>query len=387
MRIAIIGQKGIPATFGGVEKHVEALAIRLGKAGHEVIVYTRAWYAAPQKHFSKGVRTVVTPTVKSKHLDAIVHTLTSTLHAIFLGVDIIHYHGVGPALLSWIPRLLSPSTKVVATFHSIDRKHQKWGLIARVMLRLGEKAACTFPHETIVVSRGLQEYCRKHYGRDTHFLPNGVQAASKKSGTDAIRQFGLKKDGYIAMVSRLIPLKGAHYLIAAYKLLKRRGLTAGKNLVIIGDSAFSDAYVAKLRDLAKDDQDIVFTGYLSGKPLHQAFSNAYAVVHPSEFEGMPIAILEAMSYGKTVVSSDIPGNLEVTRVHGVNFKSKDVNDMADKLAYVIANPKFAKAKGAAARDFVMANYQWDDIARQTAAIYELLLAGNACRHLSLRTHP
>src|SRR5512135_3607806 len=144
MKGAMIGQKGIPTRFGGIERHVEALAVRLGRKGHDVLVYTRAWYAAPKRRFSQGVRTIATPTIRTKNLDAIVHTFTSTVHAIREGVDVIHYHGVGPSLLAWIPRVFAPRIKVVATFHCIDRNHQKWGLLARTMLGIGERAACLF---------------------------------------------------------------------------------------------------------------------------------------------------------------------------------------------------------------------------------------------------
>ncbi len=181
MKIAMIGQKGIPTRFGGIERHVEELAIRLGTLGHEVRVYTRAWYAAPKKRFSRGVSTVVTPTVNTKHLDAIVHTFTATIHAIGAGVDVIHYHGVGPSLLSFIPRIFAPRIRVVSTFHCIDRKHQKWNVFARLALGLGERAACVFPHATIAVSKTLQAYCDNSFNTDTIYVPNGISKPAKSA--------------------------------------------------------------------------------------------------------------------------------------------------------------------------------------------------------------
>jgi glycosyltransferase involved in cell wall biosynthesis len=375
MKIAMIGQKGIPTQFGGIERHVEELACRLGAMGHEVTVYTRAWYAAPKKRFSKGVRTVATPTVKSKHLDAIIHTFTSTLHALREDVDIIHYHAVGPSLLSWIPRLLAPRVKVIATFHCIDRKHQKWNFFARLALGLGEKAACLFPHETIAVSKTLEAYCRDRFNRDVHYIPNGITNPGR-TGSDLLVKFNLKKNGYIAMVSRLVRHKGVHYLIKAFQNLEKRGQTGGLKLAIVGDSAFTDDYVAELKAAAAGNPNIVFTGYRQGAELQQLFANAYAIAHPSESEGLPIAVLEAMSYGKTVLASDIPEILEVTREHGLSFRNKDVADLERKLRSLIARPELARAKGRAAKTFVLADYHWDDVATAVSRLYTAVTAAS-----------
>ncbi len=364
----MIGQKGIPTRFGGIERHVEELSRRLGQMGHEVTVYTRAWYALPRRRFSKGVRTVAAPTFKTKHLDAIVHTLTSTVHALWSGADVIHYHGVGPSLLSWIPRVFSPKTRVVATFHCIDRKHQKWNFIARLMLGLGEWAACAFPHETITVSKTLEAYCRDRYNREVKYVPNGI-ANPVRAGSGTLAKFGLRRGNYLIMVSRLVRHKGAHYLVSAFQNLEKKRLTRGLKLAIVGDSAFTDDYVAELKELAAGSENIVFTGYLQGRELQQVFTNAYAVVHPSESEGLPIAVLDAMSYGKAVLASDIPEIMEVTREHGINFKNKSVPDLTRKLRHLIAHPELAAAKGAAARAFVLENYHWDDVSKAVDQVY------------------
>lgn len=376
----MIGQKGIPTQFGGIERHVEELSRRLGRMGHEVVVYTRAWYlpagrqARRQYRFSKGVSVVITPTINTKHLDAIVHTFTATVHAISSGADIIHYHGVGPSLLSWIPRVFSPRTRVVATFHCIDRKHQKWNLVARLMLGLGEWAACAFPHETITVSKTLEAYCRDRYNRDVRYVPNGI-AQPGRAGSAALAKFGLTRGNYLIMVSRLVRHKGAHYLVKAFQDLEKRQLTRGLKLAIVGDSAFTDDYVAELKDLAAGCGNIVFTGYQQGRELREIFTNAYAVVHPSESEGLPIAVLEAMSYGKTVLASDIPEIMEVTREHGLNFKNKSVPDLTRKLRHLIAHPELARSKGRAARTFALANYHWDDVAKAVDQLYLTLGPG------------
>ncbi len=371
MKIAMIGQKGIPTQFGGIERHVEALAVRLGKRGHDVTVYTRSWYAPAKRRFAPGVSTVATPTINTKHLDAIVHTFTSTLHAIRNGADVIHYHGVGPSLLSWIPRAFAPNTKVVATFHCVDRNHQKWGFVARTMLGIGERAACIFPHQTIAVSKTLQSYCMNRFGGDVVHVPNGIEPPGR-IGTEVLAKFGLKKDGYVVMVSRLVRHKGAHHLIEAYQRLQKRGLTRGKKLVIVGGSAFTDDYIAELRAMAAGNADILFTGYLKGRALEQVFAGAYAVVHPSESEGLPIAVLEAMSYGKTVLGSDIPENMECIREHGMSFRNRSVPDLTRKLRVLLDSPAMVATQGANAKKFVTANYHWDDVTRAVEKVYESL---------------
>jgi glycosyltransferase involved in cell wall biosynthesis len=369
MKIAMIGQKGIPTQYGGIEKHVEALAVRLGAAGHDVTVYTRRWYAAPRARFSRGVRTVAVPTVQSKHLDAIVHTFFASLHALKSRADIYHYHGVGPALLSWMPRLFAPRAKVVVTFHCIDRKHQKWGMFARLMLGIGERAAALFPHETITVSRTLQSYVRDRYDRDARYIPNGIDTPPARIGTDLLKRWSLTRGGYVVMVSRLVRHKGAHHLIRAYADLRRRGAHAGKKLVIVGDSAFTDDYVRELRALAEGIPGVVFTGYLQGRALQQVFAGAFAVVHPSESEGLPIAVLEAMAYGKCVLASDIPENMEVIRQHGMSFRNKSVPDLSRKLRALLSSPWLAAEIGAKAKDYVLEQYHWDDVATETDRLY------------------
>lgn len=376
LKIAMIGQKGIPTSFGGVERSVEAFAVRLGAMGHDVRVYTRAWYAVGNPNFAPGVRTIETPTIKNKNLEAIIHAFTSTMHAIWHGTDVFHYQGVGPALLAWIPRVFAPRAKVVVTFHCIDREHQKWGAFARFMLGLGERAACLFPHETIVVSQTLKAYCKEKFGTETVYIPNGVSTPASNIGSDRLERFGLEKGGYIAMVSRLVRHKGAHHLIAAYADLRRRGHHKGKKLAIIGGSSFTDDYVRELHDLAKDVPDVVFTGNLSGEDLAQAFANAYVVVHPSESEGMPISVLEAMSYGKTVIASDIPEHMEVVREHGLSFRDKSVTDLTRKLRFALEHPESIVTTGRAARKFVVDGFHWDDIAQNLDGVYRRLTSSS-----------
>lgn len=375
MKIAMIGQKGVPAIFGGIERHVDELSSRLADRGHEVLVYCRKWYIDTEIQMSKStcktVRQIVVPTIRTKHLDAVVHTLLSTLHAIRENPDIYHYHGVGPSLLSWIPRLVRPHARVITTFHCIDRKHQKWGLVARIALRLGEWAACRFAHTTITVSRTLEQYCQEVYETSTVYIPNGVSNRDI-SGDTLIKRFGLVKNEYIAQVARLVRHKGEHLTISAWQTLRREHpeLAANKKLVIVGDGAFTDDYVTELKQLAADDTSIVFTGFQSGAMLDELFTNALFLVHPSLSEGLPITVLEAMSYGKVVVASDIPENMEVIAENGVAVRTGDVHDLAKKMEMLLKAVERLPKVGARARTFVLEHYHWDDIASAVLRVYE-----------------
>ena len=247
MRIAMIGQKGMPASHGGVERHVHDLSVELAKTGHSVTVYSRSWYSQLSADATvEGVLVKHLPTLKTKHLDTISHALFASFHALFQGYDVVHYHGVGPSLVSWIPRLFSKS-KVVTTFHSIDRYHQKWGAFARLVLRLGEKAAVWFAHDTITVSRSLEMYCLNEFDQETVHIPNGVKKSNPTKDSTVLKKFGLKPNQYILMVSRLVPHKGAHLLVEAFTALKNANETnpafTNLKLVIVGGSVYTNKYI------------------------------------------------------------------------------------------------------------------------------------------------
>ncbi len=373
MKIAMIGQKGIPARTGGIERHVEELSSELAARGHDVLVFCRSWYVWPIRDH-RGVRCIKTWSIPTKHLDAITHTFTSILRAAREKVDVFHFHGVGPSLLAWFPKILRPSAKVIVTFHCIDRHHKKWGWFARFMLALGERFACTIPDATIAVSKTLETYCRLSFGVTAKYIPNGTQIPLEDSDHALLKPFELEPGKYIMMCARLVRHKSAHTLIAAWKRLKKAhpDLVGDRKLAIVGGSAFTDAYVRELELLAKDEPSIVLTGNQSGETLHALFSSAYATVHPSESEGLPIAVLEAMSYGKCVLSSNIPENLELTQDHGLTFEVDDVKDLALQLKMLLENPELVKTVGAQARIHIAKHYDWKDIAETTDYLYELL---------------
>ena len=390
MRIAMLGQKGIPAKYGGIERHVEELSKELVKSGQVVLVYARAWYTprlrpagfAGQAREYQGIQIIHTPGIHTKNLDAVTHTFTATLHAIWRNVDIYHYHGVGPALLSWLPRLLRPRAKVIVTFHCIDRYHQKWGAFARAMLHLGEWAACKFAHQTITVSKTLYHYCVNEYFCNTVYIPNGVETITDADANE-LNQFNLTPDQYIATVTRLVRHKGVHYLIRAYQAAKliRPELFSGIKLVVVGDSVFTDNYVRSLYKLAGNDHDIIFTGWQQQSALDALYSHALLYVHPSENEGLSLSVLRAMSAGKPILVSDIAENRELISDHRFWFENTDVASLTNKLIELMANPKLRAEAGGYNRCQSL-KYNWPDIARQTAALY----ASDCATNLAVTPH-
>ena len=373
MKIAMIGQKGVPAVFGGIEKHVEELGAQLAKK-HEVLAYARNWYTPKNITKYKGMKIIHRGTLHTKHLDAIVHTFISTMDAVFFKkVDVIHYHGVGPSLLSFIPRILAPKIKVISTFHCIDRYHQKWNWFARTMLAMGEKAACTFPHQTIAVSKTIQNYALNEYKCYTVYNPNGVMKVGENVGSDTLKEFGLEKDKYLVMISRLVAHKGAHYLIKAFKNAKAKNPQILKDykLAIVGGSAFTDKYVNYLHRLADNDKDIVFTNNQSGKKLVELYANAKMLVHPSENEGLPITVLQAMSHGKPVLVSDIPEHQEVITDNQFWFTNASILSLTNKIVGLLKNPTLLENAGKKNKQTAERNYAWEDIAKKTEMIYQL----------------
>lgn len=380
----MVGQKGIPAIYGGIERHVEELSLELVKQNHEVLVYARRWYSPTVIKNHAGIKIIHTPTIHTKHLDAIIHTFTSTLHALFQKPDVIHYHGVGPSLLAWLPRVLSPKTKVVCTFHTIDRYHQKWGRFAKLILGLGERAACAFPHQTIAVSRTIQKYCLNEYQKLTAYIPNGVSALEqKRSACHAIAPQERRRDGldswelepnkYLLMISRLVRHKGAHYLLHAWQFARQQypELLSGYKLAIVGDSAFTDDYVRELKEIARGDQSVIFTGWQHGPVLNALYANAALFVHPSENEGLPITVLQAMSFGRPVLVSDIPEHQEVIADSRFWFQNASVSSLAAKIVELMKDEAGRETSGMENQKIVAEKYNWKDIARETEKLYDL----------------
>ncbi|MEK7181788.1 MAG: glycosyltransferase family 4 protein [Patescibacteria group bacterium] len=376
MKIAFIGQKGIPAISGGVEKHVEKIAVRLAAQGHDVTAYVRSHYTKPTLTHFKGVKLVHTPSFNTKHLDALSHTFFSTLHAIFLSrYDVIHYHSIGPSTLSFLPRLLKPSARVIATFHSRDYFHKKWSAFARLCLRIAEYIVCTVPEKTIVISETLAAYAQKKYQKEFALIPNGAEV-EYESDTTLLNQWGLRPSRYILSVSRLVEHKGIHYAIKAFRDLEEKSkIPNNYKLAIVGSPAHTPEYEQYLKVLGEGCDNIVFLGEQGGRNLAALFSHAGLFVQPSEDEGLSLALLEAMAYGILPITSDIPANMEaIKNGAGVSFPSKDVEALKKEFAYYINRPEEAKAIGEVAAKRAEEYYSWDAIANRTLEVYEDVLS-------------
>lgn len=333
MKIAMIGQKGIPANGGGIEKHVEEMAVRLVEQGHDVTVYCRNTYVEKGLEEYKGVKLKTIKTIDSKSLDAIVYTFKATIHSLIEGYEIYHYHALGPASLSFIPKIFRK--KVVVTVHGLDWQREKWGRFAKAYLKFGEFITGHFADKIISVSKNLKEYFIEKYKRSEEnvvFISNGVNIQCNIEPNE-IKKFGLNRDEYILFLARLVPEKGAHYLIEAYNKLH-----INKKLVIAGGSSFSDGYVEKLKKQGENNKNIIFTGNVSGGLLSELYCNCFLYVLPSDIEGMPLTLLEALSYGRKVLVSDIKENVQV--IENINnsysFNKSDINDLYNKINLIIS---------------------------------------------------
>lgn len=377
MKIAFIGQKGVPAGSGGVEKHVEKLAQNLVSQGQEVFVYVRDHYTDPKLSEYQGVKLIHVPTIKTKHLDAITHTFFATLHALFQDFDVIHYHSIGPGLLSFIPRLFKPKARVIATFHTDDYNHKKWGGFARLCLRLGEYLTCTVPEKTIVISETMKKYATEKYRKEFVYIPNGADV-EYEADSSFITERGFRPGRYVLSVSRLVGHKGIHYLIKAFReLVDTNKVPNNFKLAIVGSNAYTPEYERCLKTMSEGYPSIVFLGEQTGKNLNELFSHAAMFVQPSESEGLSLALLEAMGHGLLPIVSNIPANTEVVRGDcGAIFESKNVESLKKELAYYVNRPDEAKIIGRAARERIEQHYSWDAIARKTLDVYQDALKGS-----------
>lgn len=364
MKIAMIGSRGIPFTYSGIETHLEQLCPRLVKKGLGITVYGKINERFPYRKF-KGVRIQQLPAVPTKHLETISRSALSVYNELFSENDIVHFHALGPSILAFLPRAFRKRT--VVTVHGLDWQRAKWGRFATACLKAGEWASVNFCDATICVSRQLKQYYIDKYGADAKYVPNGVEVPKRKS-PHKIQAMGLRKENYILFLSRLVPEKGAHYLINAFKRIKTE-----MKLVIAGGPGHTQAYVEEIKAMAAGDHRIIFTGFVSGNTLVELFSNAYLFVLPSEMEGLPIALLEALSYGRCVVTSDIPENLEVSADHGFAFKNRDASSLKSVLVSLLKDPVLVKQTGDMGRAMVQKAYNWDLITDQTIDVYRNIL--------------
>jgi glycosyltransferase involved in cell wall biosynthesis len=369
MRIAMIGQRGIPATFGGVEHHVEELGSRLAERGHDVTVYCRANYTTDRHATYRGMRPRYLPTVSSKHLDAIVHSTLSTGDAMLAKADIVHYHAVGPGLPAVLPRYLSRA-KVVLTVHGLDAERAKWSRSAQQVLRTAQWLSVRVPDATIVVSRDLAEHFHHRYGRPTCYIPNGVGEPTHRPPDAIRRRFGLRGDDYVLFVGRLVPEKAPDLLLRAFSTIDREA-----KLVLAGGSSFTDEFVRSLRSLAASDPRIILPGYVYGDLLEELYSNAAVFVLPSLLEGLPLTLLEAISYGIPVVASDIAPHREVLGPERPLVPPGDQRALAEAIEKALEHRAEERREAEAIRPKILHAYRWEATTDATEALYERLLAG------------
>lgn len=364
MKIAYIVLKGMPLG-GGIEKYTEEVGSRLAQKGHEITVYAMRHYGARDGEY-RGMRVRTVPTIRNRSLEKLVASFLATLrHCIDEKADIVHFHAFGPAIFCFLPRLLG--RKVVVQGHGLEWKRSKWGSIGELFLKLSEIPSVRFPHIVTVVSKVQKDYLKEKYGIDSSYIPTGVNFPQVEK-PDLIKQYGINGNDYIFFAARLVKEKGVHYLIEAYKRLK-----TDLKLVIAGDAQHEGEYKSELYKLAEGNKNIIFTGFVTGKLLHELFSNCYIFVLPSEIEGLPTVLLEAMSYGDCCLVSGIPENVEALNNYGYLFKNGDVNDLAEKLEFLLNNKDVVDAFREKARDYVLENYSWDKIAGDFESLYEGLL--------------
>lgn len=363
LKIAVLGTRGFPGVQGGVERHCEELYPRLSLMGCQISVYARRAYINPQIMYYKGVEIISLWTPKKKSLEAIIHTFIGVMHIAFQKerFDILHIHAIGPSFLSPLARFLG--LKVVVTNHGPDYDRQKWGYIAKVLLHLGEYLGTRFASVVIAVSQYTKKLIKEKYNRDVIYIPNGVNIPKKTPAGRVLSHYDLKAGKYILAVGRYVPEKGFHDLLDAFKMID-----VDWKLVIAGGADHEDDYSKSLEKQGEDDPRVVMTGFITGMDLSEIYSNAGFLVLPSYHEGLPITILEAMSYGLPVLASNIPANMELITDENCTFPPGDINTMKRKLLEFIEIPR-QKDVIAISKKRIENEFNWDRIAKETFKLY------------------
>lgn len=369
MKIAMIGHKRVPSREGGVEIVVGEISKRMVKKGHTVHAYNRMGHHDAGKDFDtvsgkdyEGVRLITVPTFKMRSLNAIVYSALASFRALFGGYDIIHFHAEGPCAMLWLPHLFGK--RCVATIHGLNWQGDRWGGLGSKFILLGEKTAVKYADEIIVLSENIKKYFKETYNRDTLFIPNGVTIEKRPEPEIIKEKYGLNGEDYILFVGRIVPGKGVHYLIEAYKQIK-----TDKKLVIAGGISYSGDYQKELMEIAGGDERIIFTDFVQGKELSELYGNCALYVLPSDAEGMPISLLEAMSFGRQCLTSDIPECVQVAGEYGFSFKKGDINDLAKSLEEIIINGQ-KKASEEEIINYTRKNFDWDKVTDKILDVYK-----------------
>lgn len=372
MKIVMIGHKRIPSREGGVEIVVEELSTRMVKLGHKVAVYNRKGKNVQDKRANsknqnikeyKGVKIVTIPTINKKGIDAFLYSLFASIRVLFGKYDILHYHAEGSCAMLWLPHLFHK--KIIVTIHGLDWNRSKWGGFATKYIKHGEKCAVKYADKIIVLSKGVQDYFKEKYNRETIFIPNGVEKPNIREPGIIKEKYNLEKDSYILFLARIVPEKGLDDLIDAYNKIK-----TDKKLVIAGGASHTNDYLRHIEQKVKKNKNIIMTGFVQGEELEELFSNTYLYCLPSHIEGMPISLLEAMSYGRNVLVSDIEENTQVIGKYGTSFKKGNIDDLAKKLQDSL-NEKNRK-NSEDIENYILKKYNWNVIINKTIDIYKNL---------------
>lgn len=365
----MLGHKRVPSREGGIEVVVEELSTRMVKQGHQVTCYNRSGhhvggrkFDADKIHDFKGITIKTVWTVDGKGLAAISASISGAIHAAFGRYDVVHFHAEGPCAMMWLPKLLGK--KCVCTIHGLDWKRAKWGRLASAYIMFGEKCAGKKADEIIVLSKDVQKYFKDRYERDAKLIPNGVNRPILRAANIIKKRYGLKKDNYILFLGRIVPEKGIGYLIDAFKKV-----CTDKKLVIAGGSSDTRLFEKELRKKAKTDTRILFTGFVQGEELEELYSNAYVYILPSDLEGMPLSLLEAMSYGNCCLVSDIKECTDVVEDKALSFEKSSVEDLKKKLQFIFDNKDIVQKYKAEATNFICQKYNWDDVVEKTIGLY------------------
>ena len=371
MKIAMIGHKRIPSRSGGIEVVVEELSTRMAKLGHEVHAYNRHSGEDKIKEY-KGVRVIEIPTYNVPAIHAILSSLLATIRSLFTKYDVVHYHAEGPCVMIPLAKLFGKKT--VATIHGLDWQRSKWGGFATKYLKFGEKMAAKHADKVIVLSKNVQKYFKDTYNCDAVLIPNGIERVEAIKPNIIKTEYGLNGGDYILFLARITPEKGLDYLIDAYKKLN-----TDKKLVIAGGIEPQTEYIASVRKKAEGCENIIFTGFVSGQKLAELFSNSYVYVLPSDIEGMPMSLLEAVGYGTRVIVSDIPENVDCMEGYGNSFEQGNVESLRKLLQWCLDHKELRdcdfKENVTASeirekRAELMEKYNWDNITNQTLDMYK-----------------
>lgn len=364
MRVMVLGLRGFPGIQGGVETHAEHLYPRLKELGCEIEVITRSRYwTATAGEAVPGIRFIPLWSPASTGAEAFVHSFLGVLYAGLKRPDVLHIHAIGPAIFAPLAKLLG--LRVVITHHGPDYDREKWSGPAKFILRTGERLGVLFSDARIVISGVIRDLVKRKYGRDSDCIPNGVEIRAAVGPGETLARFGLEAGRYLVNVSRMVPEKRHLDLIKAFD----RAALDGWKLVLVGDLSADDAYIRQVVEAAKSSPNSVLTGFQSGRALAELYSNAGVFALPSTHEGLPIALLEALSYGLPSIASDIPANLEVDLPRGQYFRVGDIADLADAFTRIATQERPADYRETL-QNWVRGKYDWAPIARSTLGVYE-----------------